>query len=107
MVWSSKARPAADGDIEPVGHSNTVLVRPKGVAVPPSGRSTNDVNAYGSPGYAEFGMNEGDGGETTVEALANRKKGWFAYVRTKDFWIVLVLGYVPFGNTSEPFHEAN
>lgn len=30
----------------------------------------------------------------TVEEIEGRKRGWFAYFKTKDFYIVLVLGYV-------------
>ncbi len=27
-----------------------------------------------------------------IEAERERKKGWFAYIKTRHFWIVLVLG---------------
>ena len=33
-------------------------------------------------------------GERTVEEIEESKKGWFAYFKTKDFYIVLLLGYV-------------
>ena len=36
-----------------------------------------------------------DGGrttETTVDEIDGGKGGWFAYVRTRDFYIVLTLG---------------
>ena len=32
--------------------------------------------------------------ERTVEEIEGSKRGWFAYFKTKDFYIVLVLGYV-------------
>jgi hypothetical protein len=34
----------------------------------------------------------GDDGETSVSR--SRKREWFAYVKTKQFWLVLVFGYV-------------
>lgn len=37
---------------------------------------------------------------TTVEELQATKKGWFAYFKTRDFYIVLALGYV---DDREPF----
>lgn len=36
-----------------------------------------------------------DGGEEGANGR-NRKKEWFAYVKTKQFWLVLVLGYALF-----------
>lgn len=33
------------------------------------------------------------GDETTVEALEEGKGGWFSYLKTRNFWIVIVLGY--------------
>ncbi len=33
------------------------------------------------------------GGEITVEEIDESKKGWFAYFKTRDFYIVLLLGY--------------
>lgn len=32
-------------------------------------------------------------GETSVETLEAGKGGWFAYLKTRNFWIVIVLGY--------------
>jgi len=31
---------------------------------------------------------------TFMSKLKTKRRGWFAYVRTRDFWIVLVLGYI-------------
>lgn len=47
-------------------------------------RSSASTNGHGVPevvGGAEDG------------AVRNRKREWFAYVKTKQFWVVLVLGY--------------
>ena len=31
---------------------------------------------------------------TTIDEIEESKKGWFAYFGTRNFWIVLVLGYL-------------
>ena len=52
-----------------------------------------DSGAIAAPG----GHGErGNGGGMTVEDIEESKKGWFAYFRTKQFYIVLLLGYVVF-----------
>ena len=33
-----------------------------------------------------------ENGGTTVEGIVESKKGWLAYFKTRDFYIVLVLG---------------
>lgn len=47
-------------------------------------RSSASLDRHGVPEV--FGGDE-DG------VVRNRKREWFAYVKTKQFWIVLVLGY--------------
>lgn len=32
-------------------------------------------------------------GEVTAEEIDESKKGWFAYLQTRDFYVVLLLGY--------------
>lgn len=32
--------------------------------------------------------------EQGIHALEGKKKAWYAYLLTKDFWIVLLIGYV-------------
>lgn len=32
--------------------------------------------------------------EHGIDALEGQKKAWYTYLTTKDFWIVLLLGYV-------------
>lgn len=31
-----------------------------------------------------------------IDELENQEKSWFAYLKTKDFYIVLILGYVKY-----------
>ena len=33
------------------------------------------------------------GGDTAIDEIEESKTGWFAYFTTRNFWIVLVLGY--------------
>lgn len=61
----------------------------------------NGFHASGSSpqhGAPELISVTNDGGygqpERTVDDIEGRKRGWFAYFKTKDFYIVLVLGYV-------------
>ena len=32
--------------------------------------------------------------EQAIEALEGQKKAWYAYLLTRDFWLVLLIGYV-------------
>ena len=43
-----------------------------------------------------IGVNDGSqtGVVTTIDEIEGSKKGWFAYFGTRNFWIVLVLGYL-------------
>lgn len=41
------------------------------------------------------GIDDGYGAERTIDEIEASKKGMFAYFMTKDFYIVLVLGYDP------------
>jgi len=49
-----------------------------------------DASSQGGSGSPEL-----VGGDADVERAVNRKKGkeWFAYIKTKQFWVVLVMGY--------------
>ena len=53
-----------------------------------SSKSNNRVIGHGAPEVV------GIEGERTVDEIEESKEGWFAYFKTKDFYIVLVLGYV-------------
>ena len=62
----------------------------------------NTTPQHGEPQVIGAGDNSsGDGSnEPTVEDLEAGKKGWFAYLRTRNFYVVLVAGFV----FSFPFH---
>ncbi len=34
-------------------------------------------------------------GRSTADEIEEGNKGWFAYIKTRNFWIVLLLGYAP------------
>lgn len=36
--------------------------------------------------------------EHAIQALENKKTAWWAYLTTKDFWLVLLIGYVLLSN---------
>ncbi|KAL8905835.1 MAG: hypothetical protein Q9171_006519 [Xanthocarpia ochracea] len=48
--------------------------------------------AHGAPEVT--GIDEDTAAVTTVEEVEASKKGWFAYFKTRDFYIVLVLGQI-------------
>ena len=52
----------------------------------PLSTSPQDVNIKNGLGEAEAV------GGITVEELENSNRGWFAYLRTRNFYLVLVLG---------------
>ena len=52
------------------------------------GTSNDKAMGHGAPEMITM-----EGG-TTVEEIEESKKGWFAYFQTRDFYIVLILGYV-------------
>jgi len=52
----------------------------------------NDAKAAPEALPIDDGVERTTEGETTVEALEVGKGGWFAYMRTWNFWIVIVLG---------------
>ena len=53
---------------------------------------TNDQQLKGSP-EAAYPTENAEVAATDVDGLANRS-GWFSYLKTRNFWIVLVLGQV-------------
>ena len=61
--------------------------------------SNNPYSTHGPPRVISV-ENDGLGGDervgqSTIDAVDDSKKGLFAYFQTKDFYIVLVLGYLP------------
>jgi hypothetical protein len=70
-------------EIESKG-ADTTLVHAKGVD------RASSSNGEGGNGVAHFvGEDEENGG-----VRVSRRKQWFGYVKTKQFWLVLVFGYV-------------
>lgn len=59
----------------------------------PAGTDSDKSSGAGSAPEVT-GINEDTAAVTTVEEVQASKKGWFAYFKTRDFYIVLVLGYV-------------
>ena len=55
-------------------------------------------------GTEDDGLGSDDlGGQSTIDAVDDSKKGFFAYFKTRDFYIVLVLGYFPPISNSHAF----
>jgi len=51
--------------------------------------------SHGEPQMVDMGTyGEESHGETTVEEVETKTKGWFSFFRTRNFWIVLVLGQI-------------
>lgn len=69
-----------------------VATRP---ASPPSPPSQGGKSAHGASEVVAINeqANAPEDAVTTVDELEASKKGRFAYFKTKDFYIVLVLGY--------------
>lgn len=65
--------------------------------------SSNSSPVHGSPELFDIDNGNSNGsvhvGGRTIEEFEESKRGWFAYFKTKDFYIVLMLGYV---NISSP-----
>lgn len=93
---ASHRAPFPDPDtpaFEVAGHKTardaaTALERPR------ASPSSVAAPVHGAPELLEgIGTTDGyDGPATPVDAVDDSKTGWFAYVRTRDFYIVLLLG---------------
>ncbi|MCJ1362047.1 hypothetical protein MMC16_001149 [Acarospora aff. strigata] len=61
----------------------------------PNGLQSSSLSpAHGAPEVVGGTNGHGFGHERTVDEIEASKTGWFAYFKTKDFYIVLVLGQV-------------
>lgn len=77
-------------DIGPVEQVDTTLIRPKGSSV--SDSSSGNGLAGQAHGVPEL---VGGNGEDNTATMEEKSKGrWFNYLKTRDFWIVLLLGQV-------------
>jgi solute carrier family 35 protein F1/2 len=77
-------------DIGSVEQVDTILVRPKGSSV--SDNSSGKGLAGQAHGVPELVGGSGEGNAATTEEKSKRR--WFNYLKTRDFWIVLLLGQV-------------
>ena len=77
-------------DIGPVEQVDTTLVRPKGSSV--SDSSSGNGLAGQAHGVPELVGGGREGNAATTEKGSKRR--WFSYLKTRDFWIVLFIGYV-------------
>lgn len=57
---------------------------------------TNAVEITETKGEDGMGNWTEDGRGMTIEEMREEKKGFLAYVKTRDFWILLVAGYAFF-----------
>ena len=56
--------------------------------------SSSTIPVHGTPEVTGIDDGaEGEGAEETVDAIQKSKGGWFAYLRTREFYLVLLLGY--------------
>ncbi|KAI9871085.1 MAG: hypothetical protein M1830_003328, partial [Pleopsidium flavum] len=56
--------------------------------------SNSSSPTHGAPELLDINNGNGYGEGRTVEEIEESKRGWFAYFKTKDFYIVLILGDV-------------
>ena len=63
------------------------------------GQGEGNKSGHGSPQIVGEAIIEGNragvehsGAVTTVEEMQEKKKGRFAYFKTRNFWLVLILG---------------
>ena len=74
---------------------------PSGAAEPVGDKSSYETDVHetgGADKRVEAGQGQGNGieaqGGRTIEELRQEKRGFLAYVKTRDFWILLVAGQV-------------
>ena len=48
---------------------------------------------HGAPEIIGVLDRSGGGGDSAIDEIEESKTGWFAYFTTRNFWIVLALGY--------------
>ena len=54
----------------------------------------DNPSAHGAPEIVDYNGNHTYNGGVTAEDIDESKEGWFAYIKTKDFYVVLLLGLV-------------
>lgn len=63
-----------------MGPEETTHVQPKGAA------ELGSENGHGMPQYVDGGVNP------VLESEEKSKGQWFAYLKTKQFWVAMILG---------------
>lgn len=97
-----RASKSADVDVGPV---ESLHMRPKSAAHAqgadfPSSSTSRGAAAGTEHGDVEYNGPSGEGAESDVPKpiakgfFGAKRPGMFAYVKTKEFWLVLLLGYV-------------
>ncbi|KAF2477606.1 DUF914-domain-containing protein [Lindgomyces ingoldianus] len=77
-------------DVGPLANVDATHIHPKGTTVSDASSGNGQNDGHGVP---ELVGQQNSG--TTVAELEGKSTGkWFAYVKTKDFWLVLLLGQV-------------
>lgn len=100
MATQRRASKSNDVEVIPI---DTIHARPKnqdGQALLPadvSGESLGPPNLkHGMPQFTGFDdqVQAGSGNITLGDRFKLKRRSWFQYVKTRDFWLVLVLGCV-------------
>lgn len=73
-------------DIGPNGAVDTTHVQPKGTSDVSSGNEQLGVRVVDTDAHGTEGVNP------VLEHEAQSKGRWFQYVKTKQFWLVMILG---------------
>ena len=83
------------GQVSPIEHTHTVSYDTKELP------SSSSYPVHAAPEV--IGLGEGAEGESATgnaDTIQRSNGGWFAYLKTKDFYLVLLLGY---GTINPPY----
>ena len=98
MATQRRASKTNDVEVIPI---DTIHARPKqqdGAAWSSAGGSSEargmDTSKHGAPQFTsvEDQAQAGAGNITVADRLRLKRRSWFQYVKTRDFWLVLLLG---------------
>ncbi|CAI6334736.1 unnamed protein product [Periconia digitata] len=85
-------RAEADGGVSAID-AETHIVQPKGSDAVTTTTAAASGNGHGVAQFVDGGSTT-EGGNAVLESDAQTKGQWFAYVKTKQFWLALLLGQV-------------
>jgi solute carrier family 35 protein F1/2 len=97
MVQPAQEIVANKGDDIGPSHVSTTHVTPKGDSTLSS--SGNGLHGTGEPEYVGNGQHGTIQVSPVLEEEAQSKGRWFQYVKTKQFWLVLLLGQGMFNSS--------